>query len=117
MDARDPSNPELVATYTISGWDPHNFWLDEDRGILYVAWRGHGVQAIDVTGTLMGELERQGRQIAGLAYDAGDCATAWRQAGPAGTGTCALSLQVRDGLVYVSDRTSGLWILEPSFGD
>ena len=111
MDARDPSSPELVATYSIPGFDPHNFWLDEDGGILYVAWRGHGVQAIDVTGTLMGALERQGRQIAGLAYDVGDCASAYL-VGVRGTGTCALALQVRDGLVYVSDRTSGLWVLQ-----
>ena len=111
MDAREPSSPKLVATYSIPGFDPHDFWLDEDGGILYVAWRGHGVRAIDVTGTLMGALERQGRQIAGLAYDAGDCVTAY-QAGLTGTGTCAISLQVRDGLVYVSDITSGLWVLQ-----
>ena len=111
MDARDPSNPELVAAYSIPGFDPHNFWLDEDRGILYVAWRGHGIRALDMTGTLMGRLELQGRQIAGLTYDVGDCDTAF-QAGLMGTGTCSLSVQVRDGLVYVSDKTSGLWVLQ-----
>ena len=111
MDARDPSNPELVAAYSIPGFDPHNFWLDEDGGILYVAWRGHGIRALDVTGTLMGRLELQGRQIAGLTYDVGDCDTAF-QAGLTGTGTCFLSVQVRDGLVYVSDKTSGLWVLQ-----
>lgn len=111
MDAREPRSPELVATYSIPGFDPHNFWLDEDGGILYVAWRGHGIRALDVTGTLMGRLELQGRQIAGLTYDVGDCDTAF-QAGLTGTGTCSLSVQVRDGLVYVSDITSGLWVLQ-----
>ncbi len=107
VDAREPRSPQHVATYTIPGFNPHNFWLDEDRGILYVAWMGNGVRAIDVSGKLMGQLERQGREIAKLKYDfSGECNFG---------GTCSLSLQVQNGLVYVSDFISGLWVLQPSF--
>jgi len=113
IDVREPSRPQFVASYTILGFNPHNFWLDEDRSILYVAWGGNGVRAIDVSGKLMGNLELQGRQIAGLNYDEGDCIN--RQSGPSGTGTCAYSLQIQNGLVYVTDYTSGLWVLQPSF--
>ncbi len=107
MDVREPSSPQLVATYTISkkrsfqGSNPHNFWLDEDRGILYVAWSDSGVRAIDVSGKLMGTLELQGREIAQLKDD--------------GSGTNSYSLQLLNGLVYVSDWISGLWVLQPSF--
>lgn len=101
MDAREPSSPQLVATYTIRGFNPHNFYLDEDRGILYVAWQENGVLAIDMSGKLMGELELQGREIARMKYD--------------GSGTNPLSLQLQNGLIYVSDFNSGLWVLQPSF--
>ena len=101
LDAREPASPQFVATYTILGFNPHNFWLDEDHSILYVAWGGNGVRAIDVSGKLMGKLEQQGRQIAGLQY--------------VGLGTMANSLQIQNGLVYVTDYASGLWVLQPSF--
>jgi len=101
LDAREPASPQFVATYTILGFNPHNFWLDEDRSILYVAWGGNGVRAIDVSGKLMGKLEQQGRQIAGLQY--------------VGLGTNAYSLQIQNGLVYVTDYASGLWVFQPSF--
>ena len=107
MDAREPSSPQLVATYTIRGFNPHNFYLDEDRMILYVAWEANGVRAIDVSGKLMGELELQGREIARMEYDgSGTCVS---------PGTCSLSLQLQNGLIYVSDFDSGLWVLQPSF--
>ena len=109
VDARQPSSPQQVATYTIRGFNPHNFWLDEDRKILYVAWDGHGVRAIDVSGKLMGELERQGREIASVKYDgSGICRN---------SGTCSYSLELRNGLVYVSDWVSGLWVLQLSLLD
>ena len=114
LDVHDLSGPQnflpTVATFSIPGAEPHNFWLDEQSGVLYVAWHGHGVWAIDVTGPLLGDLREQGREIANIQYDSGDCETA----GPLGTGTCSYSVQLHDGLVYVSDYTSGLWVLDLS---
>ena len=110
IDVRQPSSPQFVATFTILGFNPHNFWLDEDRSILYVAWSGNGVRAIDVSGILMGNLELQGRQIAGLKYDTDN-----GRDGPSGTRTSAYSLQIQGDLVYVTDYTTGLWVLQSSF--
>ncbi|MEN8144876.1 MAG: hypothetical protein ABFS14_07980, partial [Gemmatimonadota bacterium] len=111
VDMRDFANPREVATFSLPDDTPHNFWLDEARGILYVAWFGKGVRAIDVTGELLGELDKQGREYASSIY-AGppDCG---RDAGP--SATCTRSLILRNGLLYLSDFMSGLWILRPTF--
>ncbi len=111
VDLRDFANPREVATFSLPDDTPHNLWLDEERGILYVAWFGKGVRAIDVTGELLGELDKQGREYASIVY-AGppDCG---RDAGP--SATCTRSLVLQNGLLYVSDFMSGLWILRPTF--
>ena len=56
----------MAAWFTFPGAGPHNFWLDESRAILYAAYYNAGVLAIDVSGELLGELNRQGRLIAQL---------------------------------------------------
>ncbi len=101
VDVSDLSNPVEVATFAVSGDTAHNFWLDEARGILYAAWYSSGLQAIDVSGTLLGELETQGRQVGSIRYRGG-ATQSW---GP----------QLHGGLIYVSDVNSGLWILRPEF--
>jgi hypothetical protein len=104
IDARDPANPREVATYRVPGDTPHNFWLDEASAILYLGWYTQGLRALDVSGELLGELERQGREITSFLYDgAGACSS--------GIGTCTWAPQVHDGLVWVSDMNSGLWAL------
>ncbi|MFQ5529286.1 MAG: LVIVD repeat-containing protein [Gemmatimonadota bacterium] len=111
VDLRDLANPREVATFSLPGDPPHNFWLDEERGILYVAWFSKGVRAIDVTGELLGELDKQGREYGSSVYGIPpDCT---RDAAP--TSTCAWSAMFENGLVYVSDYMSGLWILRPNF--
>jgi hypothetical protein len=63
---------------------------------------------VDVSGRLLGELDRQARLVAGIQYDtAGPCISA--------SGTCTWAPQLHDGLVYVSDMNSGLWVLRPDF--
>lgn len=108
IDVRDLRSPREVATFSIPKDTPHNFWLDEGRGILYAAWYSAGLRAIDVTGDLLGELDKQGREIASITYgsDAG-CLTA--------DGTCAMAPQLHQGFVYVADLNTGLWVFEPQF--
>jgi hypothetical protein len=108
VDVRDLRSPREVATFAVSGETPHDFWLDEERGILYAAWYTAGLRAIDVTGELLGELEKQGREIAALRYgsDAG-CLSA--------DGTCAMAPQLHQGLIFVADLNTGLWVFEPRF--
>lgn len=101
VDASDLTNPVEVASYRIAGDAPHNFWLDEDRAILYMAWYSQGLNAIDVSGRLVGSLELQGRLIAQSIYNGGITDT-WAP-------------QLHDGYVFVSDINSGIWKLQPSF--
>lgn len=107
VDARDLTAPREVAIYDVPGETPHNFWLDEENGVLYVAWYTQGLHAIDVTGELLGELHRQGREIASSRYDGlGSCGDG---------GTCAWAPQLHRGHVFVSDLNSGLWALRLDF--
>ena len=109
VDATDLTKPTEVATFQIPGavGHPHSFALDEELGILYVAWNGNGVYAIDVSGTLLGELDKQGRKIADIANDG--------IIGCGSAGTCSYSLQLHNGLIYVSDMSRGLMVLRPLF--
>ena len=104
VDVSDLGVPVEVASFSVTGTTPHNFWMDETRGILYVAWYETGIRALDVSGRLSGELDRQGREYTALQYD-----------GPGGgcvsdSGTCSWAPQLHDGLIYLSDQNSGLWV-------
>ncbi|NIR45727.1 MAG: hypothetical protein GWN99_15105 [Gemmatimonadetes bacterium] len=110
VDARDLANPVQVATFRGIDWNPpHNFWLDEDQGILYAAWYSEGIRAIDVSGELLGELDQQGRQIARLLYDGLEDNV---YSCPGGSGTCTWAPQHHNGYVFVSDINSALWVLQ-----
>ena len=71
VDASDLGVPVEVASFSVTGVPPHNFWMDEARGILYVAWYETGVRALDVNGRLLGELDRQGREYTEPVNDNG----------------------------------------------
>jgi len=102
VDVHDLHNPKEVATFRSSGATPHNLWLDESRGVLYAAWYYESLQAIDVTGELVGELERQARGYQVTPYPTGQLPLAWAP-------------QLQNGRIYVSDMNTGLWVMQPSF--
>ena len=104
VDVSDLSNPVVVATFADSERNPHNFWLDEARGILYVAWTSQGLKAIDVSGELLGRLDTQGRLLGSIRVGVGreSFFSSW-------------GAQLHEGLVYVSEVSSGLWIFRPEF--
>jgi len=108
VDVRNLREPREVATYAVPGQTPHNHWLDEVTGRLYVAWYGNGLRALDVTGDLLGQLERQEREIVGLRYNGG-LGTCDRPS----QNTCAWAPQLHNGLVWVSDMNEGLIALQP----
>ena len=107
VDVRNLREPREVATFAVPGQTPHNFWLDEATGTLYLAWYGNGLRALDVTGDLLGELDRQGREIVGLQYNGGlgSCNLPSKD-------TCAWGPQLHYGLVWVSDMNEGLVVFE-----
>lgn len=104
VDVSDLEAPAAVATFVLPGEMPHFFWLDEERGILFAAWYTYGVRAIDVSGELLGDLTRQGREYAFI-----------QPAGPGGPGSI-WSVHLHDGVVFASDRWNGLWALQFSDG-
>ncbi|HTO72479.1 MAG TPA: hypothetical protein VMJ30_01610 [Gemmatimonadales bacterium] len=56
LDVSNLASPKEVAFFHIDGAGPHNFWMDETRQILYAAYYNAGVVALDVSGTLSGDL-------------------------------------------------------------
>jgi hypothetical protein len=108
VDASDLENPVEVATLRVSGSTPHNFWLDEDRAVLYAAWYENGVRAIDVGGELLGQLDRQGREVTSVRYGAGGRCVSSSE-------TCTWAPQLHRGLLYLSDMNTGLWVLDVLF--
>ena len=108
VDLRNVREPLEVATYSVEGQTPHNFWLDEATGTLYLAWYAQGVRALDVTGDLLGELDRQGREIQGLRYSGG-----FGSCNRPSQDTCAWAPQLHNGLLWVSDMNRGLVALQP----
>ncbi len=93
----DLANPRLIATHTVGGLTPHNFWVDETRAILFVAWYGLGVRAIDVSGPLSGELIGEGLELA-----------SYSPIGPEGR-AIFWSPQLHRGAVWATDQRNGLW--------
>ena len=61
VDFTDKNNPVEVARYELPGHGSHNYWIEED--VLYVAMYTGGVRIVDISGELMGDLFRQGREI------------------------------------------------------
>lgn len=96
VDVSDPAQPREVAFFHLDGAGTHNFWMDESRQILYAAYYNAGVVALDVSGTLAGDLSN--RLIARIA--------------PGGAGnTFTWGVQLSGGSLYAIDMLSGLWQL------
>lgn len=96
VDVSDLANPVEVAFFRLSGAGTHNFWMDEERQILYAAYYNGGVIALDVSGTLNGNLADR----------------LLSQVRPGGQGnTFTWGVQLANGFLYAIDMLSGLWQL------
>jgi len=96
VDVSDLASPREVAYFHLAGAGTHNFWVDEERQILYAAYYNAGVIVLDVSGTLSGNLA--GRVLA--------------QARLGGAGnTFTWGVQLANGFLYAIDMLSGLWQL------
>jgi hypothetical protein len=94
VDVSDLANPRQVARFTLAGAGTHNFWMDEARQVLYAAYYNGGVVALDVSGTLSGDLAD--RLIDRIE--------------PGGSGnTFTWGVMLANGSLYASDMLSGLW--------
>ena len=97
VDVSDLANPHEVAFFHLNGAGAHNFWMDEEKQILYAAYYNGGVVALDVSGTLSGDL-------ANRALD---------RLQPGGSqNTFTWGVQLANGSLYAIDMVSGLWQLK-----
>jgi hypothetical protein len=101
VDVSDLAHPVEVAFYHLAGAGTHNFWVDEVSQILYAAYYNGGVVALDIAGTLSGDLAT--REISRL------------QPGGAGN-TFTWGVMLYNGSVYATDMLSGFWQLHSNAG-
>ncbi len=91
--------PHEVARYEVPEVGSHNLWVEDD--ILYIGYYQGGLRVVDVSGELLGDLYRQGREIGYfLAYD------------PKGflpNSPFAWGPQPFKGNIFFADHNSGLW--------
>ena len=98
VDVSDLTAPVEVGFIHVPGAGTHNFWMDESRQVLYAAYYNAGVIAVDVSGTLAGDMSD--RIIARIT--------------PGGTGnTYVWGVTLSSGTLYAIDMLSGLWALDP----
>jgi len=101
LDVSNLEQPKLVAWYEPTDGGVHNIWVAGDT--LYMGNYQGGARAVDISGTLQGDLLRQGREMA-WTYTADDKGVKPRA-------TFAWGAVVKDGTIYVPDINTGLWIL------
>ena len=99
IDWTDWERPREVARYQVPEAGSHNLWVEDDT--LYVGYYNGGLRVVDVSGELLGDLYRQGREMARfLPFDPdGFIANAPFVWGP----------QPFKGHVFFSDWNTGLW--------
>ncbi len=102
VDFTDLANAREVANYAVPEAGSHNLWVENDT--LYVAFYNGGVRVVDISGELMGNLYRQGREVAWylpMHRDASipNAPMVW---GP----------QPYKGNIFFSDMNSGLWAVK-----
>jgi hypothetical protein len=98
FDVTDLSAPTEVATLRIPDAGVHNFWMDESRQVLFAAWYNGGVVAVDVSGTLEGNLASR---IIGQAF-------------PGGPGSAyTWGVMLSGGTLYASDMAHGFFAIDP----
>ncbi len=101
IDVSDVTRPKEVAYYEPEEGGSHNVWVAGDT--LYLGDYQGGLRVVDISGELRGDLERQGREIAHVVTGDADGVTP--------NAPNAWGAVYRNGLIYVPDINSGLWIV------
>jgi hypothetical protein len=101
VDVSNIEKPRSVAWYEPEYGGVHNVWVAGDT--LYLGAYNGGFHAFDVSGELRGDLKAQGREIVDLSpADAN---------GVVPNKAFTWGVVVKDGLAYVNDMITGLWIV------
>ncbi|MDQ3389009.1 MAG: hypothetical protein M3483_05835 [Gemmatimonadota bacterium] len=98
VDVRRPESPVEVARFDVPGAGVRKLWAAGDT--LYATFHGGGLRAVDISGTLQGNL--RGREIASLRTADGRGIPPERP--------FAWGVQGHEGYVFASDFNSGLWV-------
>lgn len=104
VDFSDVNNPIEVARYELPGHGSHNYWIEDD--ILYVAMYTGGLRIVDLSGDLLGDLYKQGREIGYLLTGTPD--------GYIPNDTMVWGAQLYKDHVFYSDFNSGLGVAKVS---
>ena len=109
VDFTDLDNPEEIARFEVPGAGSHNYWVDGD--LLYTAFYNGGIRVVDISGELMGDLGKQGREIGFIVPSDPD--------GYVPNAPFAWGAQLHKGTIFYSDWNSGLWAakVEPEVMD
>ena len=102
VDFTDLKKPKEVARYELPGYGSHNFWIEDD--VVYAGMYNGGVRVIDVSGELLGDLYKQGREIA-----------AFKTGSPNGfipNNTMTWGSQYFKGHIFYSDFNAGIGALK-----
>ena len=102
IDWSDWDHPQEVARYQVPEAGSHNLWVEDD--ILFAAFYNGGLRVVDISGELLGDLYRQGREIAMyVPYDPdGFIANSPFVGGP----------QPYKGHIFFTDWNTGLWAVK-----
>jgi hypothetical protein len=101
IDVSNIEHPKEVAYYEPKDGGTHNVWVAGDT--LYLGDYQGGLRVIDISGELKGDMLRQGREIAHVVTGDGQ--------GQVPNAPNAWGALYRNGLIYVNDINSGLWIV------
>jgi plastocyanin len=102
IDVADLAHPHEVAWFEPEDGGSHNVWVAGDT--LYLGDYQGGLRVLDISGELKGDLLAQGREYAHV--HTGDAS------GFIPNGANAWGAIYRDGLIYVPDINSGLWVVK-----
>jgi hypothetical protein len=104
IDFSDLKNPKEVARYEVPEAGTHNMWVEDD--IMYAAYYNGGLRVVDISGDLMGDLYKQGREMAFFlpTDEKGYIPNAPMVWGP----------QPHKGHIFFSDWNTGLWAVKMS---
>jgi hypothetical protein len=102
IDVTDIERPKSVAWYEPEFGGVHNVWAAGDT--LYVGAYNGGFHAFDVSGELRGDLKAQGRTIVEMLPS--------DTTGVVPNKTMTWGVVVKNGLAYVNDMITGLWVVK-----
>ncbi len=97
----DITKPKSVAWYEPEYGGVHNVWAAGDT--LYMGAYNAGFRAFDISGELKGDLRAQGREMAHVQVFAPD--------GNVPNSTMTWGVVVKNGLAYINDIRTGLFIV------